>query len=139
MITASLIRVGRIVGGAGRDRAGQHEAVPVLVLQPFARERRAAGGAAHQEALAARIGERPDHVADALESEHGVVGEERNHLHFVVRVRRARRGERRHRAGFRDAFFEDLAVLRLAVVEEHVLIVRLVKLSLAGVDADLAE
>ena len=111
----------------------------VLMLQAFARQRRAAGRAAHQEALAARIGERPDHVADALESEHRVVDEERNHRHAVVRVRGAGGGERCHRARFGDALFQDLPVLLLAVIEQHVLIVRLVELPLAGVDADLAE
>ena len=106
---------------AGRHGAGEHQAVAVLVLQAFAGERGAAGGAAHQEALAARIGEGPDHVADALESEHRVVGEERNRRHAVVRIGRACRGERGHRARFGDALFENLPVLLLAVVEQHVL------------------
>ena len=59
---------------------GQHEAVAVLVLQPFAGQRGPARRAAAQEALAARVGERPDQVAHPLESEHRVVDEERNHL-----------------------------------------------------------
>ena len=62
-----------------------------------------------------------------------------NHLHLVIHVGGARRGERRHGAGLGDALFENLAVLRLLVVEEHLGIVRLVKLPLAGIDAELAE
>ena len=53
-------------------------AVPVVMLQTFAEQRGAARGAADQEAFAARIGERPDQIADALESEHRIVNEERN-------------------------------------------------------------
>ena len=116
-----------------------HDAVAVLVLQAFARERRAAGRAAAQEALAARVGERPDGVAHALESEHRVVDEERNHLHAVIRVRGAGGRERRHGAGLGDAFFQDLAVLRFLVVQEHFGVVRFVELPLAGVNAELAE
>ena len=42
---------------------------------------------AHQEALAPRVGKRPHHVPDALESEHRVVHVEGNRRHLVVRVR----------------------------------------------------
>ena len=41
--------------------------------------------------------------------------------------------------GLGDALFQDLAVLRFLVVQEHLGIVRFVKLSLAGIDAELAE
>ncbi len=44
-------------------------AVPVLVLEPLAAERRAAGGSADEEAAAASIARGPDQVADALKSE----------------------------------------------------------------------
>ena len=94
-----------------------HVAVAVLVLQPFAGERRAAGGAAEQEARGARVGGGPDQVADPLEAEHRVVDEERNHVDAVRGVGGAGGDERRHRAGFGDAFFENLAVLRFLVVE----------------------
>jgi hypothetical protein len=114
-------------------------AVAVLVLQAFAQHGGAAGRAAHQEALAARVREGPDHVADALEAEHRVVHVEGNHRHLVVRIGRAGGGERGHRAGLGDAFFEDLAVLLLAVEEQHVGVVRRVLLALGRVDADLAD
>ena len=55
-----LVGVSRIVGRAGGHGAGEHDAVAVLVLQAFAGERGAAGRAAAQEALAARVAERPD-------------------------------------------------------------------------------
>ena len=96
-------------------------AVAVLVLQAFAVERGAAGGAAEQEAPAAHVGGGPDQVADALEAEHRVVDVERDHRHAVVGVGGARGDERRHRAGFGDALFENLAVLGLAVVGSSVL------------------
>ena len=113
--------------------------MPVLVLQPLAQHGRAPGGAAHQEALAARIRERPCHVADALETEHRVVHVERDHRQPVVGVGRARRGERGHRAGLGNSLFENLPVLLLAVVEQHVDIMRLVLLAFAGVDAHLPD
>ena len=56
-----------------------------------------------------------------------------------VGVGRAGGDERRHRAGFGDALFEDLAVLRFLVVEQRVDIDRLVELADVRVDADLAE
>ena len=68
-------------------RIRQQMAVAVLVLQPFAGERRAAGRAAEQEAAGPRIGGRPDQVADPLEAEHRVEDEERDRV--------ARRGWRR--------------------------------------------
>src|SRR5271165_7036100 len=52
---SDLVHVRRVVGVARRNGAGQHDAVAVLVLQPFAGEGSATGGAAHQEALTARI------------------------------------------------------------------------------------
>ena len=111
----------------------------VLVLQALAEHGGAAGGAAHQEALAARVREGPHHVADALESEHRVVHVEGNRGDFVGGVGLAGGGERGHGAGLGDAFFEDLAVLLLAVEEQHVGVVRGVALALGGVDADLAD
>ncbi len=87
-----------------------------------------------RESAKAQIG-----IAHALEAEHRIVDEERNHLHAVVRVGRAGGRERRHRAGLGDAFFQNLAVLRFLVVQEHLGVVRLVELALAGVDAELAE
>ena len=114
-------------------------AVAVLMLQAFAQHGGAAGGAAHQEALAARVGEGPGHVSDALEAEHGVVHVEGNRRHTVVGVGRACGGKRGHGAGFGDAFFEDLAVLLFAVAEQHVGVVRGVLLAFGGVDADLLD
>src|SRR5262249_61480332 len=111
----------------------------VLMLQSLAVERRTPGCRAAQEASAARVGEGPDEIAYALESEHRIEDVEGDHLDPVIRVSRSGRGERTHRSGFSDAFFQNLSVLRFFVVEEHVGVVRLVELSLAGVDAHLAE
>ena len=120
MIVGQLVGVRRIVGAAGRHRQREHVAVAVLMLQPFAGERRPAGRAAEQEAAAARIGGGPDEVADALEAEHRIVDEERNRVHAVRRIGRAGGNPRRNRSGLGDALFEDLSVLRFLVVEQRV-------------------
>ena len=83
-----------------------------------------------QEAFAARIGERPDQVAYALEAEHRVVDEERNRRNADVRVGGAGGGKGGHSARFGDALFENLPVLRFLVVHQHVAVDRLVKLAL---------
>ncbi len=122
-----------------RDGACQHKAVAVLVLQPFARQRRAAGGAAHQEALSARVGKRPHHVSDTLETEHRVIGEKRNRNDVVIRVRGSGCRERSHRTCLCDTLLEDLTALLLAVVQQHFLVVRFVELALAGINAHLPD
>ena len=87
----------RDLEGEGRDRrprrfgtvGSEDVAVAVLVLQAFAVQRRAAGGRAEQEAARALVAGRPDQVADALEAEHRIEDEERDHVDAVRRVRRA--------------------------------------------------
>ena len=54
-------------------------------------------------------------------------------------VRGGRRDPRRHRARFRNAFLEQLAVLRLAIVEHRARILRIVQLAERRVNADLPE
>ena len=111
----------------------------VLVLQPLAVERGASRRGAHEEPAAARVAERPDLVAGALEAEHRVEDVEGDHRLAVRGVGRAGRGERRHRAGLRDALLEDLAVLGLAVVEQLLAVDGFVELAVGSVDAHLAE
>ena len=60
-------------------------------------------------------------------------------VHAVRGVGGAGGDERRHRAGLGDALFENLAVLRFAVVEQRVRVDRLVELADVRIDADLAE
>ena len=100
-------------------RRREHVALAVAVLQPLAGERRAAGGRAEQEAAAALVAERPDEVADALEPEHRIEDEERDHRLTPRRVRGAGGGERRHRPGLGDPLLEDAPVARLAVREQQ--------------------
>jgi len=109
------------------------------MLEALSVQRSAAAGCAEEEALGLDVASEPHLVADALEAEHRVVSVEGNHVHAVRGVSRARRDERRHRAGLGDAFFENLSVLGLVVVEQGFLIHRLVELALVRVDADLAE
>ena len=136
---AHLVREGRVVADAVGDGAGQDVAVAVLVLQAFAVERGAAGGAAEQEAARLHVAGRPGQVADALEAEHRVVDVERHHDAVVRRVRRRRGDPAAHAAGLVDAFLQDLAGLVFPVVHDLVLVDRRVLLALGVVDADLAE
>src|SRR5689334_7732526 len=80
----SLVDISRIVRRASRHRGRNHNAVSILVLQAFTGKRGAAAGAAHQEAFAAGIGKFPDEIAHALEAEHGVIREERDHGHAII-------------------------------------------------------
>ena len=128
-----------IVGLAVRHRQREHVALAVFVLQAFAVQRGAAGGAADHEALHAHVGAGPDQVADALEAEHRIEDEERDHVEAVRRVGGACRDERRHRSGFVDALFENLPVFRFLVIQQRVAVDRLVELAGVRVDADLAE
>ena len=85
-------------------------AVAVLMLQAFAVQRRAAGGGAEQKTAGAHVAGGPDQIADPLEAEHRIENVERNHVHAVGRVGGAGGDEGGHRAGFGDAFFQDLSV-----------------------------
>src|SRR5262249_29771163 len=104
-------------------------AVAVLVLEPFAGERGAAGGSTEYEAARARVGRRPDQIANPLEAEHRIEDEERDGVDAVRRVGRAGRDERRDRAGLVDPFLENLAVRRFLVIQERVHVDRLVDLA----------
>src|SRR5450830_1564124 len=134
-----LVAEGRVVRQAVRDGGGEQVAVAVLVLQAFAVQGRAAGGAAHHEAACAHVAGGPGQVAHALHAEHRVVREEWDHHAVIGRVRRGRGDPRAHAARFVDALLQDLAGLVLAVVHHLVLVDRLVQLALLVEDADLAE
>src|SRR5690606_37891462 len=94
---------------------------------------------ADQETASLHVAAGPDEVADPLEPEHRVEEIERDHLHAVIRVRRAGREPRAERAGLVDALLQDLALLVLAVIRELVGVLRRVELPERRVDADLAE
>src|SRR5438874_4745424 len=111
----------------------------VLVLQAFPGESGSTGSTAEQKATYSFIRRRPDEIANALKSEHRIEDEKRNSVDAVLRIRRSGSDERTHRAGFRDAFFQNLAVLRLLVIKESVHVYGLVQLADTGVDAYLAE
>ena len=135
----NLVGERRVVGHAVGIGEREQLAVAVLVLKPFARQRRASGRPAQQETTRARVGSGPDQVADALEAEHRVVDEEWDGVDAVGGVGGARGDERRHRAGFGDPFLENLPVGCFLVVQEHVHVDRLVELTDVRVDADLPE
>jgi hypothetical protein len=108
--------------------------VAVLVLQAFTVERRAARGAADEEAAGHLVRGGPDRVAGPLEAEHRVEDVDRDHRLVVRGVRRARRGERPDRTGLVDALVQDLALLGLLVGEHQVRIDRGVVLAVRVVD-----
>ncbi len=72
-----LVGVRRVVGTAVRHDRREQMRVPVLVLEPFAVQRRAPRGGADQEAPRAAVTRRPGEVADALEPEHRIEDVER--------------------------------------------------------------
>src|SRR3954463_3938674 len=104
------------------------------MLETFARERRAARGAADQEPARTAVPAGPCKVADPLETEHRVIDIKRNRLHAVRRVRRARRNPRTVRAALVDAFLEDLALLVLSIERELVGVLRRIELTERGID-----
>ena len=122
-----------------RNWQRQYMTVPVLVLQAFPCQSRAARGSSDQESSAAHIRSRPDQIPDTLESEHRVIDEEGNCVDSVIRIGSARRDERAHGARFRDAFFQNLSIFRFLVVEKRVHVDRFIVLADAGIDADLPE
>ena len=107
------------------------------MLQPFAVERGTPRGGSQQKPLAARVGRQPDEVAHPLEPEHRVVDVERDHADAEVGIGCSRRHETRHGSRLVDSLFENLAILRLAVVRELPGVDRFVELAGAGVDAEL--
>ena len=134
-----LVGERRVVGLDGRVDRGEQEAVAVLVLEALAEQRGAPGGGAEQEPAGPGVGGLPDEVADPLEPEHRVEGEERHHRHALRGVRRAGGDEAGHRARLGDALLEDLPGLRLLVGEQQVVVDGLVHLALRRVDAELLE
>ena len=134
-----FIGEGRVVGDAIGNGRSEDVAVTVLMLQTFAVQRGAAGGATKQEAARAQVARRPGQVADALEAEHRIEDVERDHHLRVVGIRRCRRNPRRHRTGFIDAFLQDLAALVFLVEHQLIGILRRIELADMGIDAQLAE
>src|SRR5512135_2876290 len=132
-----LVGEGRVVGDAVGDGGGNQVAVAVLVLQAFAVQRGAAGGAADQEAARAQVARRPGQVADTLEAEHRVVDVERDHRHAVVGVSRCRSDPVGHAASLIDAFLQDLAGFGFLVVHQLVGVLRRIELAHLREDAEL--
>jgi hypothetical protein len=139
MITAIFEREGRVIADAVRNQAGEDQRMAVFVLQAFAVQRRAAGRTADQEAARALVASRPAEVHGALKSEHRIADVERNHLHAMHRVGRRGGDPVAHRAGFVDSFLQHLAVFRLLVEHQLVMVFGNVFLALLVPDADLAE
>src|SRR6266849_662022 len=128
-----------IIGEKIWHRECQHVTVAVLVLQSFTSESRASSRAAKEETASAHVGCGTYQVANALKAEHRVINKKRDRIDPVVRVRGTCGDKRADRASFGDSFFQNLAVLRLFVVQQGVHVYRFVKLADAGVDSHLPE
>src|ERR1700688_1544465 len=99
------------------------------MLQPFSRERGAAGSASEEETAGAHVRGGPDEIGDALETEHGVINKKWNGVDAVGGIGGARGNEGGHGAGFDNSLFEDLAVLGFLVIKQRVHIDGLVALA----------
>ena len=111
----------------------------VFVLQAFAIERGAPGGAAEQESARLHVAGRPGQVPDTLKAEHRVIHVERHHDAVVGAVGGGGRYPAAHAAGLVDALLQDLALFVFLVIHHLVFIDWCVLLPLRVVDADLAE
>ena len=119
--------------------AGQHMAVTVFVLQALAIESGAARSAPQQEAARLHIARRPSQVANALQTEHGVINIEGHHDAVAGAVRGGRRNPAAHTASFVDALLQNLTGFVLFVVHDLVFIHRGVQLPLRVVNTHLTE
>ena len=129
----------RVIGLTGRNGRREQQAVTVLVLKAFAHQRGPARRGPHQEAAGAGIGGQPREVTDALEAEHRIEGVEGHHRHAGVCVAGAGGDPRRHRTGLGDALLEQLAIERLGVGQQQVVVDRFVQLAARRVDLELAK
>ena len=111
----------------------------VLVLQALAAQRGAARGGAQQEAATALVSRRPDRIAYALKTKHAVVNIKRQHGQAVHAVAGGRSRPAGNGTSLADAFFQYLAVQRLAVAQHRANVFRCVALAHAAVDAHLLE
>ena len=107
----------------------------VLMLQAFAVQGRTPGGAAEQKATAQHVAAGPDHVAHALEAEHRIEHVERNGWHAVHRVGGAGGEKGRDRAGFADAFLQDLTIDGFAIGQQRIGVHRPIVLTGRRIDA----
>ena len=92
-----------------------------------------------QESASPGVAGRPQLVAGPLEPEHRVEDVERDHREAVRGVGRAGGLEPGGRARLRDPLLQDLAVDRLAVLQDELAVDGLVVLAGCRVDADLVE
>src|SRR5438876_5341705 len=111
----------------------------VLMLEPFPGKCCAAGCGPQQKTAAAHIRCRPDQIANALEAKHRVVNKKWYRVNSMCRIGCTSRDERRHRPGFGNTFFEQLAIGRFLVIDQRVTIDRLIQLAYMRVDAALAK
>ena len=109
------------------------------MLQALAVEGGPAGGGAHEEAPGPAVGRGPQLVADALETEHGVEGVERDHGYAVIGVGGGCGQPGGDGPGLGDALLEDLAAHIFPVPGDGLAVLWFVQLTLGGVDAQLPE
>ena len=98
-----------VVGHHRGIGAREQLAVAVLVLQPLAVQGGPTGSRPENEAACHLVARRPEAVAGALETEHGVEDVDRNHRHVVGGVGGADGSEGGDRARLVDPFVQDLS------------------------------
>ena len=129
----------RVVRLTGRHRGGENKRVPVLVLQTLAVERGSPSGSSHEEAPRPAVSGLPDEVPDALEPEHRVEGEERDHRHAARGIRRCSSDPTGHCACLGDALLEDLPARGFRVRQHEVRVDGSVLLPVGRVDLQFLE
>ncbi len=114
-------------------------AVAILVLQTFTIQCRTTSCRTKQEAACTTITSCPCKVTDTLETEHGVVDVERNHLYASHAVGSCGSEPASERASFVDAFFQNLTIFGFFVEHHLIRIHRLIELAYRGIDTQLTE
>ena len=134
-----LVAEGRVVRNAVRHRRRVDVRMAVFVLQAFAVEGGAPGGAAEQETARAHVARGPGEIADPLEAEHRIEDVERDHRYAVRRIARRRGDPVAHRAWLVDALLQDLPILAFLVEHELIGVLRRVELAELVPDPELPE
>ena len=105
------------------------------MLQALAVEGSSACGAAEQKTLTHHITAAPNHVPDALHSEHGIENIKRNHRQAMNRIGTTRSHKGSHGSYLANSLLQNLTVAGLAVRQQTVCIHRAILLPVMRINA----